>query len=228
MTYRILFIDEEKMAHRSFKKDFLDKNKERFSGEYIFPKATLEEMVQKIYEINPDVVLTDFSLNDKKDDLPEKYTVEYNGGELARELLSRRKGFPIFIATSLGDEAARGGFDVKLIYEKYGSFKETQKEDQGASDIQHLTFADKIFYDVQAHKRSLENVSMEFDILIQKRQSKELSLADETRIIELDSILESYIDMKSKIPDEMRVTSNIKRLDNLILRAEQILAIKRN
>lgn len=228
MTYRILFIDEERMAHRSFKKDFLDKNKERFSGEYIFPMATLEEMMGKIFEINPDAVLTDFSLNDKKDDLPTIYTVEYNGGEVARELLSRRRNFPVFIATSLGDEAARGGFDVKLIYEKYGSFKESKNEDHGASDIQHLSFADKIFYDVQSHKRFLATASEEFDALIEKRELEELSLSDETRIIELDSILESYIDMKSKIPDELRITSNIKRLDDLISKAEQILKMKRD
>lgn len=216
------------MAHRSFKRDFLDKNKERFSGEYIFPEATLEDMMDRIFEINPDAVLTDFSLNDKKEDLPSKYTVEYNGGEVAREILSRRKNFPVFIATSLGDEAARGGFDVKLIYEKYGSFKEAKNEDQGAEDIQHLTFADKIFYDVQSYKRFLESASAEFDALIEKREREELTHADETRIIELDSILESYIDMKSKIPDELRITSNIKRLDDLILKAEQILNMKRD
>jgi hypothetical protein len=156
------------------------------------------------------------------------YTVEYNGGEVARELLSRRKNFPVFIATSLGDEAARGGFDVKLIYEKYGSFKEAKNEDQGGLDIQHLTFADKIFYDVQSHKRFLETASAEFDGLIEKRESEELSLAEETRILELDSILESYIDLKSKIPDELRVTSNIKRLDDLISKTEQILSMKRH
>lgn len=227
MTYRILFIDEEKMAHRSFKKDFLDKNKERFTGEYIFPTPTLEEMMEKIFEVNPDVVLTDFSLNDKKGDLPSIYTVEYNGGEIARELLSRRKNFPVFIATSLGDDAARDGFDVKLIYEKYGSFKEAKNEDQSAPDTQHLTFSDKIFYDVQSYKRFLESASAEFDTLIEKRASEELSLSEEARIIELDSLLESYIDMKSKIPDELRATSNIKRLDELMSKAEQILNMKR-
>ena len=227
MTFSILFIDEEKMAHRSFKKDFLDTNKERFSGTYIFPTATLDDMMEKILEINPDVVLTDFSLNDKKNDLPSIYTVEYNGGDIARELLSRRQNFPVFIATSLGDDAARGGYDVKLIYEKYGSFKETKSENQSPPDTQHLTFADKVYYDVLAYKQFLENASSEFDALIEKRISEELSLTEESRLIELDSILESYIDMKSKIPDELRATSNISRLDELISKAEQILSIKR-
>ncbi|WP_139093489.1 hypothetical protein [Delftia sp. JD2] len=227
MTYSILFIDEEQAAHRSFKRDFLDVNKERFTGTYIFPPPTLEEMMEKIFEANPDVVLTDFSLNDKKSDLPSVYTVEFNGGDIARELLSRRKNFPVFIATSLGDDAARDGHDVKLIYEKYGSFKESRSGDQSPPDAQHLTFSDKVYYEVLAHKQFIEAASAEFDAIIDKRRSEELSLKEETRLIELDSILESYIDMKSKMPDELRVTSNIKRLDALITKAEEILKMKR-
>jgi len=180
-------------------------------------------MIEKIFEINPDVVLTDFSLNDKKSDLPSAYTVEYNGGDIARELLSRRKNFPVFIATSLGDDAAREGYDVKLIYEKYGSFKESQSDPQGPPDAQHLTFADKVYYDVLSYKQFLNSASSEFDDLIEKRKLGALGLAEEQRLIELDAILESYLDTKSKIPDELRVTSNIKRLDGLISLAEEIL-----
>lgn len=226
MTYSILFIDEEKMAHRSFKRDFLDRNKERFIGSFIFPSPTLEEMMEKIFEANPDVVLTDFSLNDKKSDLPSAYTVEFNGGDIARELLSRRKNFPVFIATSLGDDAAREGHDVKLIYEKYGSFKESRNESQSPPDAQHLTFADKIYYEVLSHRQFIEAASAEFDALIEKKRSEDLSLKEESRLIELDSTLESYIDMRSRMPDELRVTSNIKKLGELISKAEEILKLK--
>ena len=226
MTYNILFIDEEKTAHRSFKKDFLDKNKERFSGSSIYPPQTLEEMIEKIFEIRPDVVLTDFSLNDKKTDLPSNYIVEYNGGDIAKELLSRRKNFPIFIATSLGDDAAREGYDVKLIYEKYGSFKESQSENKSPPDTQHLTFSDKIYYEVRSYKQFIENTCTEFDALLEKRQLANLSLSEEERLSELDEILEASIDMKSKLPDGLRTTSNIQRLNKLISLAEEILKVK--
>lgn len=226
MVYHILFIDEEKMAHRSFKKDFLDKNKERFTGTYIFPSPSIEEMMERIFEANPDVVLTDFSLNDKKSDLPSAYTVEFNGGDIARELLSRRKNFPVFIATSLGDDAARDGYDVKLIYEKYGSFKEGKNESQSPPDTQHLTFSDKIYYEVLSHRKFIDSASEEFDALIEKRKYEDLSLVEESRLIELDAILESYIDMKSRMPDELRVTSNIKKLDELISKAEEIIKMQ--
>jgi len=226
MTYNILFIDEEKTAHRSFKRDFLDKNKDRFSGSYIYPLQTLEEMVEKIFEISPDVVLTDFSLNDKKTDLPSAYIVEYNGGDIAKELLSRRRNFPVFIATSLGDDAAREGYDVKLIYEKYGSFKESQSENKRPPDTQHLTFSDKIYYEVLSYKQFIENTSAEFDALLEKRQLGDLSLSEEERLSELDEILEASIDMKSKLPDALRTTSNIQRLNKLISLAEKILKVK--
>ncbi|WP_432240334.1 hypothetical protein [Herbaspirillum robiniae] len=224
MTYNILFIDEEKMAHRSFVKDFLEKNKDRFSGAYTVPTPTLEEMMEQISESNPDVVLTDFSLNDKKADLPYAYTVEYNGGDIARELLARKKNFPIFIATSLGDEAARQGNDVKLIFEKYGSFKESENEKNRAPDAQHLTFADKIFYEVLSYKKSIESASAEFDSLIEKQAKSGLTMSEEERLVELDEVLESALDARSKLPESLRAPSNIRRLDDLILLAEKILA----
>lgn len=224
MTFNILFIDEEKMAHRSFKKDFLDKNRDRFSGGYTVPAATLEEMMDLIFEKAPDVVLTDFSLNDKKNDLPSPYTVEYNGGDLAKELIARRKNFPVFIATSLGDDAAREGCDVKLIFEKYGSFKESQSENDGAPDSQHLKFSDRIYYEVLAYKKSISDASAEFDFLLEKQQSQgELTLFEEERLATLDEFLESVLDSKSRLPDSLRTSTNIQRLDSLILLAEKIL-----
>ena len=220
MTFNILFIDEEKTAHRSFKKDFLEKNRDRFSGDYTVPAATLEEMMNLIAEKAPDIVLTDFSLNEKKSDLPSPYTVEYNGGDLAKELLARRKNFPVFIATSLGD-AARDGCDVKLIFEKYGSFKESKSGNDGAADAQHLKFSDRIYYEVLSYKRSIDAASAEFELLLQKQRSEqELTLSEEERLAALDEFLESGLDSKSKLPDALRTSSNIQRLDNLISLAE--------
>jgi hypothetical protein len=223
MIYKIIFIDEEKAAHRSFKRDFLDKNKDRFVGHSIFPPATLNDLMAEIFEINPDAVLTDFSLNDKKSDLPSPYTVEYNGGDVARELLSRRKNFPVFIATSLGDDAARGGYDIKLIYEKYGNFKEGQNKEQSPPDAQHLTFSDRIFYEIKSHKQFIIKSSDEFDQIIEKRSRVGLNFSEEVRLAELDEMLESYIDLRSKVPKELRTTSNMKMLGDLISLAENVL-----
>lgn len=227
MVFNIVFIDEEKVAHRSFKRNFLDKNKDRFTGAYTVPLPTLDEMIQEIFERNPDAILTDFSLNEKKGDLPTPYSVEYNGGELAEEVRRRRKNFPVFIATSLGDDAARGGYDVKLIHEKYGSFQESAAlGSESSPDNQHLTFADRVFYEIKSYKQFLDQCSNEFDELFAKRSAESLNLAEEERLIELDGILEASIDQKSKLPEDLKIPSNIARLEKLLSLAEQILADK--
>lgn len=224
MIYKILFIDEQKEAHRSFKKDFLDRNRERFSGEYVVPAATLAEMMDVIMDRAPDIVLTDFSLNDIKVDLPSPYTVEYDGGDIADELLARRRNFPVFIATSLGDDAARSGCDVKLIFEKYGSFKESQSKNDAPPDAQHLSFSDRIFYEVLAYKKSIDDALAEFDMLIEKQRSPHgLTLSEEERLTTLDEFIESALDSKSKLPHALRRTTTIQKLDDLLSMAEKIL-----
>ena len=224
MTYRVLFIDEEKNAHGTFKRNFLKNNKERFTGSSIYPEASLSNMMEVIFKENPDAVLTDYSLNEYKTAI--QHEVEYDGGDLAKEIHARRQGFPVFITTSLGDDAARGGADVKIIYEKYGSLKEGERENsEPSADRQHLTFADKLYHEIKAYKQFLEESSDEFDSLLIKRISSEsgLSIVEEERLIELDGILEDLIDRKSKIPEDLKIPSNAHRLEELLSLAKDIL-----
>lgn len=225
MTYHILFIDEQKSAHREFKREFLDSNKDLFTGSYILPEASLNQMIEIIFHNNPDAILTDFSLNEYKTDL--NYNVEYDGGDLAKEIHARRQGFPVFITTSLGDDAAREGADVKIIYEKIGSFRDGKNADnQTKLDEQHLKFSDKLYYEIKAYKQYLEDCSNEFDTLLEKRSSNEngLSHSEEVRLIELDGILENILDRKSNMPNDLKESSNARRLEELISLAKGILS----
>ncbi len=223
MTYRILFIDEQKEAHRSFKNNFLDNHKEKFIGSSIFPKATLDEMLEEIVKINPDAVLTDYSLNEYKTDITHE--VQYNGGDLASEIHTRRQSFPVFITTSLGDDAAKDGADVKIIFEKYGSFKDTESKNNSSGD-QHLTFADRLHHEIRSYKNFLEEASKEFDDLLAKRNSNEAGFTakEEERLLELDGILEKLIDGKSRIPETLKEPSNVHRLDKLLSLAQELLS----
>lgn len=223
MTYQILFIDEQKEAHRSFKKNFLDNHKEKFTGSYIFPEATLEDMIEVIVKMNPDAVLTDYSLNDYKTDI--EYEVQYDGGDLAAEIQKRRQGFPVFITTSLGDDAAKDGADAKIIFEKYRSFNDTESKINSSGD-QHLTFADRLHHEIRAYRKFLEEASSEFDDLLAKQNSTEAGLTakEEERLVELDGILESLIDGKSRIPDTLKEPSNIQKLNELLSLAQKILS----
>ena len=225
MTYKIVFVDEETRARNSFMRNFIEENKDKFEGVPLAPKQTIEEMIEVIFENNPDLILTDFSLNDFNA-TDQTHRVEYDGGELACEILDRRENFPIFIATSLGDDAARKGYDVKLIYEKYGSFKDTSSNNnrgQTESDGQHLTFADKVLYEISSYKKHIEDCSKKFDLLIEKRSTQELSHIEEAELIKLDGVLERAIDKKSSINNDLKNTSNSKKLENLLLIAQKIL-----
>lgn len=224
MTYNILFIDEEKSNHRIFKVNFIEKNKEVFTGIAVFPNASIEEMMDKIQEINPDAILTDYSLNDYKMDLPENYTVEYSGGELVDEVLRRKSGFPVFIATSFATTAAQDGFDVKRIYEKK-YFQDSSDESNNGTQ-QHLTFRDRLFHEIKFYKTYISECSDRFDYLVKKRMDADaggLSLVEEEELIELDKILEESIDGRSKLPDDLRSTSNANKLEDLLGIARELL-----
>ena len=224
MTYKIVFVDEESKARNNFLRNFIHPNRDKFDGIALPPKQTIEEMIEVIFENNPDLILTDFSLNDFSA-TDQTYRVEYDGGELACEILDRRENFPIFIATSLGGDAARKGYDVKLIYEKYGSFKDASSNNRGQneSDGQHLTFADKVLYEIKSYKNHIEDCSKKFDLLIEKRSTQELSHVQEVELIRLDGVLERAIDKKSSIDNDLKNTSNSKKLENLLLIAQKIL-----
>ena len=223
MTYKILFIDEQREAHRSFKTNFLDNHKDKFTGSYIYPEPTLEDMIEVIIKESPDAVLTDYSLNDYKTDI--KHEVQYNGGHLAIAIHEMRQGFPIFITTSLGDDAARDGADVKIIYEKYGSFTDTGSEKNQSGD-QHLTFADRLYHEIRAYKNFLEYAVKNFDDLLDKRNSSGAGLTaqEEEKLIELDGIIENLIDKRSSIPDTIKEPSNVQRLNDLLSLAQKILS----
>lgn len=227
MTYKILFIDEQEEAERLFHTAFIRKNSNRFTGVFKLPEATLDEMVEFIIKENPDAVLTDYSLNEFKSDIT--YEVEYDGGDLAREIQSRREDFPVFITTSLGDDAANNGADVKIIYEKHGSF-DGRSGDNNTEDKQHLTFADKLYFEIKAYKQYLNDITSEFDALVARRigGDPDFRIYDEDRLIELDNKLEGLIDCKSKVPLELKSSSNAKRLERLLELAGQLVEAHTN
>jgi CheY-like chemotaxis protein len=220
MTYRILFIDEQKEAHRDFAKQFLQLNKERFTGESVFPSQTLDEMIDVIFnEIKPDAILTDYSLNVHKS-AEVNYDIEYDGSDLANRIQSKRQDYPIFITTSLSTDAAQHGADAKIIYDKsrFGD-----KEDSGVSSNKDLTFAERLFYAIKGYKKQLDDWSTEFDEIFKKKSQTKLTEPEEARLIELDSYLENALDQESKLPDSFKLTSNAQKLEELIALTKQVL-----
>jgi DNA-binding NarL/FixJ family response regulator len=214
--YKILFIDEEDDAIDDFK-DYAD---ETTTSEQIlivaeFPQPTLEEMIQTIIKINPDAIITDFMLNEKKTSI--KYGVEYNGIDLVKNFTSKRDGFPCFVMTSFDDDAVKESDDVNIVY-----IKEILHSEK-SSNVK-ASFLEKVVSQIAHYRSRIESCENELKALIELRNNGKANISDENRIIVLDQFLEQSIDRQSSIPMEFKELSNTNRLNEILLKVDNLLS----
>ncbi|RUT66558.1 hypothetical protein CKG00_09295 [Morganella morganii] len=214
--YKILFIDEENDAIDEFK-DYAD---ETTTSEQIlvvaeFPQPTLEEMIQTIIKINPDAIITDFMLNEKKTSI--NYGVEYNGIDLVKNFTSIREGFPCFVMTSFDDDAVKESDDVNIVY-----IKEILHSEK-SSNVK-ASFLDKVVSQIAHYRSRIESYENELKALIELRKSGKANISDENRIIVLDQFLEQSIDRQSSIPMEFKELSNTHRLNEILSKVDNLLS----
>lgn len=214
--YKILFIDEEDDAIDDFK-DYAD---ETTTSEQIlivaeFPQPTLEEMIQTIIKINPDAIITDFMLNEKKTSI--KYGVEYNGIDLVKNFTSKRDGFPCFVMTSFDDDAVKESDDVNIVY-----IKEILHSEK-SSNVK-ASFLEKVVSQIAHYRSRIESCENELKALIELRNNGKANISDENRIIALDQFLEQSIDRQSSIPMEFKELSNTNRLNEILLKVDNLLS----
>lgn len=214
--YKILFIDEEDDAIDDFK-DYAD---ETTTSEQIlivaeFPQPTLEEMIQTIIKINPDAIITDFMLNEKKTSI--KYGVEYNGIDLVKNFTSKRDGFPCFVMTSFDDDAVKESDDVNIVY-----IKEILHSEK-SSNVK-ASFLEKVVSQIAHYRSRIESYENELKALIELRNNGKANISDENRIIILDQFLEQSIDRQSSIPMEFKELSNTNRLNEILLKVDNLLS----
>ena len=94
MKYKILFIDEEKRQQDEFA-DFMDHYQDKVELLCRYPLSQMAETIAMIDELHPDAIVSDFKLNDIKEDI--KYNVSFDGSELMDAYLDERPGFPCFV-----------------------------------------------------------------------------------------------------------------------------------
>lgn len=213
MNYKILFIDEE----RDQQDKFMDYFEFAFPDAVTFcelPLPTVEDMLAKIWSLCPDAIVTDFRLNEIKEDI--RYTVKYNGMELVKAIRRQREDFPCFVITSFADEAVNDSDDVNLVYEK-GQLKTT-------SDNAKVTFAVRVIQQIEKYRSRIDNAKCELSGLLNKRMSGDANVRDEERIIELDTFLEKALGAENSVPPELKCLSNLKRLNKLIEKVDEILS----
>jgi hypothetical protein len=175
--------------------------------------ATVDEMLQRIEELSPDAVVTDFRLNEIRIDI--HYNVKYNGIDLINAIREQREGFPCFVITSFDDEAVNGSDDVNMVY-----IKDILRP---AADKAKVTFAERITRQVDKYRSRIGNARQELSVLIEKRYNGNANICDEERIIELDSFLEKSLDSYDSIPEQLKKLSNLDRLNTLINKVDNLL-----
>lgn len=213
--YKILFIDEERDTLDDFE-DFVESFPSRVELKPYtsLPCATKEEMIEYIIKLSPDALVTDFRLNEMKNDV--NYNIPYNGVDLVEEFQSIRNHFPCFVLTALDDEAVNQSDDVNIVYIKNILYN---KEEGNAK----AKFLDRVLGQIEHYKSRIENATNELNELVNVRKSGVADIEIENRIIELDNFLEKSIDAKSSIPSEFKTLSNSNRLDNILKKVDELL-----
>ena len=212
MKYKILFIDEEKRQQDEFA-DFMDHYQDRVELICCYPLSTLVDTIAMIDESHPDAIVSDFKLNDIKDDI--KYNVSFDGSELMDAYLDERPGFPCFVLTSFDDEAIYRSHDLNIVY---------LKRDLHPSKDDKITFADRIIQKIVSYQTEISNAQKRLNDLMELRRNNQATSKDEQELIELDSFLERSLGQKTQVPAGMKELSNMKRLIELIEKADAILA----
>lgn len=214
--YRLLYIDEDQEQIENFL-NYIDDTNSNNIFEVItqLPLGNIEEMIDKIIKINPDVIVSDFLLNENIGALG--YNVPYNGVELVEDFLSIRNKFPCFVLTAKDQDAVSDSEDVNLVYTK--SLMTTEIEDTKAK----VKFTDRLVKQIEHYKSRIENAKSELAELIEVRKNGKADFDIEARIIELDDFLERSIDAQNIIPSEFKSFSNSEKLDSMLGKVDELL-----
>lgn len=212
---RIMFIDEEQGTHELFE-EYVYRSSLADEIELIavFPESTIDDMLEKILKSDVDAVVSDFMLNEIKEDI--KYVIKYNGVDLVESILEIKKGFPCFVMTSYDTDAIDASEDVNKVYAKEILHGDDTPKGNDPFLIRLKSQCDK-------YKKKISDAQEELKLLIQTSSERKLVLTEEERLIELDSFLERSIDARNPIPNELKSTSNQIRLTSLLSKVDEFI-----
>jgi DNA-binding NarL/FixJ family response regulator len=212
MAYKVIFIDEEQEQQELFQ-DYMEAVAEQINVACFFPKAEIEEMLQEIDEQHPDAIVTDYLLNDIKENV--KYNISYTGVDLVRQYRAMRPNFPCFIITSFDNDAVSETDDVNLIYVK----NILNNKEEGVK----VHFYDKIREQISKYQKSIESAKNELQSLLTKKENGDIDPTQEQRIIELDDFLEKSLDNYDALPSEIKKISSLDKLTSMIVKVDELL-----
>ncbi|GAB1055795.1 MAG: hypothetical protein WAqPseu_26630 [Shewanella algae] len=177
----IVYVDDETSEINSFKSSILlIDNTVTIIG--LKPEYTLEETYELVIggqEV--DAVVTDYDLSDSCD-------VSFTGAELVKELKERQPFLSCFVLTAFEDNAVKSdSVDVYQVYSK----SVLEKLDE--TTLEHeVSFYDRIKQQVEKNKRRLVSLTNEHRSLLQDRTTTNWTTEKESRLIELDNLLDLH------------------------------------
>lgn len=181
----IAYVDEHDDARADFFTDAYQSG--LFSEVHVLaPEATLPEMIDKLFELEIDALISDFQLS-------EATPVDYNGEILVEALLARRAGFPCFIQTSFDDAALKAADDVNRVYSK------NPKASAGGRD----QFLQRIILQIERHRMRLAAWQAELGELLALDRAG-LNAAQVDRIVELDELIESNMGLDHSLSKQAK------------------------
>ncbi|HCA42814.1 MAG TPA: hypothetical protein DEP28_06125 [Bacteroidetes bacterium] len=207
--YRLLFIDELKDEFNEFK-DYIEEktSQEKIEIVTLLPLETLDEMIEEIVSIKPDAIISDFMLNEYKEDI--QYNIPYDGVELVQGFLKIREGFPCFVLTSFDDNAIKKCEDVNIVYIKGILHGSEEKANSKAN------FLERIENQILHYRKKMEETETRLLELIKKGEITSLDVYEMQELIELDTLVEKNLDKESQIPLKLKEEFDSDKLKNLI------------
>jgi CheY-like chemotaxis protein len=213
--YKILFVDEQQEDIDSFKDYIEEKDLEGiFEVHDKYPLESLESMIEEVMSMHVDAVVTDFRLNEYKENID--YNVPYDGAQLVEGILAEREDFPCFVLTSFDDEAVGKSEDVNIVYIK-GILHGTEKETKAKA-----TFLDRLKNQIIHYKSKLEKAELRLVELLEKSKAQELDALEEEELLRLDSLIEKSLDKKYVVPDAVKRTTESKSLSELLRAVDEL------
>lgn len=216
MKYKILFVDEEKNVLYEFE-DYVERSEfsEQIEAATMHPLSSLKDTLGAIIKLNPDAIISDFRLNEKKNDID--YNVPYTGVELIEAFQDIRDDFPCFVMTSFDDDAMIDSKDVNKIYIK--EILHRENVEQGAQ----VSFLGRVIKQVDNYKSRVSDAEEKLQNLVKLKVNNEITLDQEEELVALDSFIEKSINKRDSIPKNMKKISNEEKLYALLSKTDTLL-----
>jgi DNA-binding NarL/FixJ family response regulator len=211
---RLVYIDEQDDQRRTMVRAAILSD-EFADGEVrsLEPLPMLDDMVGKIDELRPEVVITDYRLNEYM------AGITYSGIDLVAALQQRHKGFPCFVTTGFAIDAAgeaASNVDINTIYAK----SETQVTE--ADNENTLPFFKRVRLKVEAYHALLQRLEDEHVALRTKLKASSLSPAETERLLSIDGELEAMLGTQHSLPAELKRVA-LEPLNEIVGKAEKLL-----